>query len=161
MKRIIFAAAAALCLAMTTNADAQTRRTDAGTKERPNVEQTARRMTDRMTEALQLDEAQATQIYDLNLQRAQRMEEQRQQMQAARKAEAERMKSILTADQFAKWERMQGPKYGERRGHRPGDGRMATCDSCPCDKKRADCPRDAKGCCAKKAGRMSRSAEPR
>ncbi len=116
-------------------------------------------MTDRMTEALQLDEAQATQIYDLNLQRAQRMEEQRQQMQAARKAEAERMKSILTADQFAKWERMQGPKYGDHRRHRPGD--MATCDSCPCDKKRADCPRDAKGCCAKKAGRMSRSAEPR
>lgn len=161
MKRIIFAAAAALCLAMATNADAQPRRTASGTKERPTVEQTARRMTDRMTEALQLDEAQATQIYELNLQKAQRMEEQRQQMQEARKAETERMKSILTADQFAKWSQMQGPKYGERRGHRSGDGRMAACDSGRCDKKGADCPRDGKGCCAEREGRKNRGAEPR
>lgn len=118
-------------------------------------------MTDRMTEALQLDEAQATQVYELNLQKAQRMEEQRQQMLQARKTEAERMKSILTAEQFAKWSQMQRQKFGERRGHRPGDGRMAACDSCRCDRKDADRPRDGKGCCAGREGRKSRGAEPR
>ena len=57
----------------------------------------------------------------------------------ARKAEAEKMKSILTTEQFVQWSQMQAPRPGERgpqmmhKGDRRGGGKEC-CDK-PCPKK--------------------------
>ena len=87
-------------------------------KERPTAEQMAQRMTERMTQGLKLTEAQAKQVYDVNLQQVKDMAALREQMQTAKKAEAEKMKSILTTEQFMQWSQMQDRRPGQR-GHGP------------------------------------------
>ena len=63
MKKTIFAAFAALCMAAGTSAFAQPQRMERGPEagERPSVEQMAREMTDRMAERLKLTEKQSEQ----------------------------------------------------------------------------------------------------
>ena len=67
------------------------------------------------------------------------MQAMREKMQEARKAEAEKMKSILTTEQFVQWSQMQAPRPGERgpqmmhKGDRRGGGKEC-CDK-PCPKK--------------------------
>lgn len=139
MKQRIFAVAAALCLLAAPGAFAQNRNCKSGQtpKERPTLEQMIQRRTARMTEELGLNEKQAKEVYAINLKQAQQMEAHRAQMAKERQAEAAQMKSVLTADQFAKWSQMQGPKPGAHRGKK-GSG--------PC------CDKQNKGCC-KKEGR--------
>lgn len=118
MKKTIFAVAMTLCLMIGTGAFAQQPNKPATPRERPTAEQMAQKKTERMTEQLKLNETQAKQVYAINLQQIKDMEAQAKQMREARKAEAEKMKSILTTEQFVQWSQMQGPRPGQR-GHGP------------------------------------------
>ena len=128
MKKRIFAVAAALCLMAGTGAFAQEAKPAAAPKERPTVEQMAQRMTERMQKELKLTDAQAKEVYNLNFQQIKEMQ-------------AEKMKSILTTEQFVQWSQMQAPRPGQR-GHGPqmmkkGDRRGGGKECCdkPCPKK--------------------------
>lgn len=104
MKKRLFAALAAVCMMAGTSAFAQQAeapRTKA--KQRPTPEQMAQRMTDRMAEKYELTDAQKQQVYDLSLQQVQSMQEHRRQMVAERKASDEKMKGILTDEQYKQW----------------------------------------------------------
>lgn len=117
MKQRIFAIAAAVCLLAAPGAFAQNQqRKSEMSRQRPTVEQMARHRTERLTKELGLNETQAKEVYAINLKQQQQMEAHRAQMSKERRAEAEQMKSVLTADQFAKWSQMQGPKPGAHRG---------------------------------------------
>lgn len=142
MKKQIFAAVTALCLMATTTLFAQESKPKAEPKTPPTAEQIAQRQTDRMTERLKLTEAQAKQVYELNLAQVKEMQAMREKMRAARKAEADKMKSILTTEQFMQWSQMQGPRPGQhgkaphmkgKKGQKQGD--------CPKGCPRKDCPR--------------------
>ena len=131
MKKRIFAVAAALCLMAGTGAFAQEAKPAAAPKERPTVEQKELKLTD----------AQAKEVYNLNFQQIKEMQAMREKMREARKAEAEKMKSILTTEQFVQWSQMQAPRPGQR-GHGPqmmkkGDRRGGGKECCdkPCPKK--------------------------
>lgn len=63
-----------------------------------------------MTEKLNLSEKQSKQLYEVNLQDIKEMQAQAEQMRAYRKAQAEKMKGILTPEQFEQWKQMQGPR---------------------------------------------------
>lgn len=134
MKKKIFAAVTALCLMAGTSVFAQQQNKPDAPKERPTAEQMAQRKTDRMTEQLKLTEAQAKQVYAINLAQIKEMIAQREKMEAARKAEAEKMKSILTTEQFMQWSQMQGPRPGQ-----PGNGPHMKHKKGP---KQGDCPKD-------------------
>ena len=121
MKKRIFAVAAALCLLAGTGAFAQDSKKAPMMKERPTAEQ----MAQRMTEKLNLSEKQSKQLYEVNLQDIKEMQAQAEQMRAYRKAQAEKMKGILTPEQFEQWKQMQGPRHGMNRGPRRKDGRGA------------------------------------
>lgn len=141
MKKKIFAALTALCLMAGTSVFAQKNKPETP-RERPTVEQMAQRMTERMTKELKLNEAQTKQVYDVNLQQVKEMMAMREKMQAAKKAEAEKMKAILTTEQFMQWSKIQGPKFGDRdhgsqmmhRGGRKDADRKGSCDK-PCPHK--------------------------
>ena len=142
MKKRIFAVAAALCLMAGTGAFAQEAKPAAAPKERPTVEQMAQRMTERMQKELKLTDAQAKEVYNLNFQQIKEMQAMREKMREARKAEAEKMKSILTTEQFVQWSQMQAKRPGEQRGHGPqmmhkGDRSKAGKECCnkPCPEK--------------------------
>ena len=135
MKKKIFAAVTALCLMAGTSVFAQQQNKPDAPKERPTAEQMAQRKTDRMTEQLKLTEAQAKQVYAINLAQIKEMIAQREKMEAARKAEAEKMKSI----------RMSGQRgHGPQAMHKGGkDGKKnAECKD-NCDKPRP--AKDKKG----------------
>ena len=110
MKKRIFAVAAALCLLAGTGAFAQDSKKAPMMKERPTAEQMAQRKTERMTEKLNLSEKQSKQLYEVNLQDIKEMQAQAEQMRAYRKTQAEKMKGILTPEQFEQWKQMQGPR---------------------------------------------------
>ena len=141
----------ALCLMAGTSVFAQQNK-PAAPKERPTAEQMAQRKTERMTEQLKLNEAQAKQVYAINLAQIKEMIAQREKMEAARKAEAEKMKSILTTGQFMQWSQMQKQqmRMPGQRGHGPQamhkggkDGRKPADCKGNCDKP---CPaKDKKG----------------
>ena len=137
MKKRIFAVAAALCLLAGTGAFAQDSKKAPMMKERPTAEQMAQRRTERMTEKLNLSEKQSKQLYEVNLQDIKEMQAQAEQMRAYRKAQAEKMKGILTPEQFEQWKQMQGPRHGMNRGPRMKDGRgdkaaVREGRKCPC-----------------------------
>ena len=116
MKKKIFAAVTALCLMAGTSVFAQQQNKPDAPKERPTAEQMAQRKTDRMTEQLKLTEAQAKQVYAINLAQIKEMIAQREKMEAARKAEAEK-----TTEQFMQWSQMQQQqmRMSGQRGHGP------------------------------------------
>lgn len=72
-------------------------------------------------------------------------------MRAYRKTQAEKMKGILTPEQFEQWKQMQGPRHGMNRGPRMKDGRGdkaavregRKCAPCAGDRK-CDGPRSGK-----------------
>lgn len=107
-------------------------------------EQMAERRTEKLTRELSLNEAQARQVYQLNLKEAQAAAQQhkealarREQMMAKWKTyQAERdaqMKKVLTAEQYTKWSEMQQKMRECPRGHykgrkwQRGEGRMQEC----------------------------------
>ena len=151
MKKRIFAAAVALCLLAGTSAFAQDSKKVPMTKERPTAEQMAKGRTERMAEKLNLNETQSKQLYEINLQDIKDMQKQAEQMRANRKAQAEKMKGILTPEQFEQWKQMQGPRHGMNRGPRMKDGRGdkaavregRKCAPCAGDRK-CDGPRSGK-----------------
>lgn len=120
MKKQIFAAAMALCLMAGTSAFAQKNEKAPQLKQMPTVEQMARKKTERMTRELNLTDAQAKKIYQLNYNEIEKMQAMRQQMREARNAEAEQMKSVLTTEQFVQWAQMQdGPGRDGKHGIHP------------------------------------------
>ncbi len=139
MKKTFFAAFMAFCLLAGSSAFAQQNRSAQAPKERPTAEQMAQHRTERMTKELGLNEAQAKQVYALNLQQAKAMEAKRddkqadrQKMQTARQANDAQMKSILTADQYTKWSEMQNARQDGKHG--PKDCKSGKCgkDSLKC-----------------------------
>lgn len=145
MKKTIFAAFAALCMAAGTSAFAQPQRMERGPEagERPSVEQMAREMTDRMAERLKLTEKQSEHVYAATLEQLQTMEAHREAMRKARAEQAEKMKSILSTEQFMEWSKMQGPHPGARRGpqmmRKAPEGAPACREGACCDRP---CPRE-------------------
>lgn len=126
MKKGVFAALAAACLMIGSGASAQQQKAGNGMKERPTAEQMAQRQTERLTKELSLTEAQAKQVYDLNLAEIKAQEAQRQQEMAERKARAEKMKSILSDEQYAKWQQAQrAPRQGAPKEGRGGGKRVS------------------------------------
>lgn len=139
MKKRIFAAVAALCLMAGTGAFAQNgTQTRSGMREMPTAEQMARRQTDRLKEKLSLTDAQEKQIYEYNLQQIKEMQAQRERMRAARQAEAQKMKNILTPEQYAQWQQMQGQARGMR--GKQGDCNRAGKKGAKCCGKSCDKP---------------------
>ncbi len=142
MKKQIFAAAMALCLMATTTLFAQENKPQAEPRTPPTAEQLAQRQTERMTQQLNLTDAQAKQVYEVNLDQIKQMQAMREKMREARVAEADKMKSILSTEQFMQWSQMQGPRPGQ-----PGDGphmkhkKGPKQGDCPKDCPRKDCPR--------------------
>ena len=143
MKKQIFAAVAALCLMATTSLSAQESKPQARPKTPPTAEQIARHQTDRMAERLNLTEEQSKQVYEVNLAQVKRMQAMRKEMREARKAEADKMKSILTTEQFMQWSQMQGPRPGLQ-GKAPHHmkGKKGP--------KHGDCPQDCPQDCPRK-----------
>lgn len=131
MKKLMIGVAA-LLLATGTNLFAENR-TDA---KRPTAEQVARRQTDRQVEHLKLDKKQSKELYRLNLERNREMQRTRKAMRKSHAKRTEQMRSILTPEQFAQWQKMRQShcrrmEQGERpdlcrcngRAHRgPGEG---------------------------------------
>lgn len=162
MKKQIFAAVTALCLVATTTLFAQEAQPKVEPKTPPTAEQLAERQTERMTQRLNLTDAQAKQIYQLNLDQIKQMQAMREKMRQARMAQADKMKSILSTEQFMQWSQMQGPRHGQcgkgasmkhgkmgqpghcpkmmqgKKGMHPGNCPMAGKTSCPCKAQAAD-----------------------
>lgn len=123
MKKNIFAVAAAFCLMLGTGAFAQNGKQQGERRPMPTAEQMAQRKTDRMKEKLNLTDAQVEQVYVYNLEQIKQMESLRERMRADRQAEAEKMKSILTPEQYAQWQQMQGERGSRKPGARNGAGK--------------------------------------
>ena len=130
--RILGLMAAAMLLAGAT-ANAQERNANEN-NERPSAEQVAAKRTAHMTEALSLTEEQAKQVADLNLADAKRAEAHREANHASR----EKMKQILTPEQYAQWKQIsregahrrgngpQGSHHMNPQGHHKGHPGMAS-----------------------------------
>lgn len=126
---------AALLVWVGATAAAQERRGDDG--KRPTATERAEMRTARMTEALGLTAEQQEQVRALNLERAKNMEA----LCAARKANEERLKEVLTPEQYARWEQMSA--RGAHRGHDVRKGCRHAASGC-CDGD------TTAGCCRKK-----------
>lgn len=86
-------------------------------------EQRAKQATERLTKELGLDEAQQKQVYECQLEMSKNFtrpaegerpsrEEMQAQFEKSREKQKAEMKKILTAEQFAKWEKMQAERGG-------------------------------------------------
>ena len=142
MKKQIFAATMALCLMATTTLFAQESKPQVEPRTPPTAEQLAQHQTERMTKQLNLSDAQAKQVYEVNLDQIKQMQAMREKMREARAAEADKMKSILSTEQFMQWSQMQGPRPGQpgkapHMKHKKGPKQ----GNCPKDCPRKDCPR--------------------
>lgn len=147
MKKMIVAMAA-LMLMIGTGAEAQGRKNDMR-GEPPTPEQVAQKRTERMTRDLSLNEEQAKQVYNLTLEQARKgaqfrtqadaaRAEHMERMKAAREAEATQMKTILTSEQYAKWQENQD-KMMRRKGDCKRKG----------NKRDRGCAMESKRCCDK------------
>lgn len=130
MKKTIFAALMAVCLMAGSSVFAQDGKKAHMPKEKMTVEQMAKMRTEKMTQALKLDEKQAKQVYDYNMWQIKDMQSKHEQMKADRMASAEKMKTILTPEQYAQWEQMSGPKYMGKQGKCCKSGKMDKGDGC-------------------------------
>jgi len=80
-------------------------------------EQRAQKVTDRMTERLGLNEKQAQQIYALNLESQQRRKEVTPETaQQVRTEQMAKYKSILNAEQYARFEKTAAKRMNKHRG---------------------------------------------
>ena len=100
--------------------------------ERPRLtpEQRVERQTARLTEELSLTEDQAARLKAVNLEFAEKRHAMREVAREERRAEAEGMrakhdaavKGILTAEQFANYEKLMDERASKRKGRRGGKG---------------------------------------
>lgn len=128
----------ALFLMAGTSALAQESKSATAPKERPTTEQLARKATERMTEQLKLTDKQAEQVYEATLQRLRANEALREQARVAKSEEAEKMKSILSTEQFVRWSQMQNRP---RRGHGPQVGKNARAKRPECRPECCEAPK--------------------
>lgn len=136
MKKRIFAAAIALFLLAGTSVSAQETKGQQ-TKERPTAEQIAQRRTEKMAEKLNLNDAQKQQVYELNLEQAKKMQSHAELVRDARNANAEKMKAILTPEQYEQWKQLQSEqmhKGKQGQGDKVVRGCQERADK-PCPKK--------------------------
>ena len=117
--------------------------------------------TQRLAKALDLSPEQRAELEQFHRERAQRMVEQKAAYAAQKEKDRERMKQILTPEQFAKWEQMQ-QQMRSGADHRAGGPHCkgvapkqsdSTCARGACDKKGAQ-----KACCKKKEDCKKRGA---
>ena len=108
---------------------AQGERKDRGEYKKMTLEQRAEKQTDRMSMSLELTADQKQALYKANLESAHAFKQEREQRKAKMKelaqAREEKLKSILTPDQFQKHEAQKAERkknMQERRG--AGKGRM-------------------------------------
>jgi Spy/CpxP family protein refolding chaperone len=101
-------------------------------KEMQSPEQRAEKMTAKMTEELGLSVDQKQKIYQINLENAQKRQEQREamqvereakraEMQAQAKAQNDQIEAILTSEQKTKWEEVK--KENRQEIHEGSKGR--------------------------------------
>ncbi len=95
----------------------------------PTPTEMAEKRTARMTEALSLTPEQQEQVKQLNAEHAKRMEARRAEM----KAEQEQLRTVLTPEQYAKWEEMSKMGAHRRRGMNGGPEKKC----CPAGKCQA------------------------
>ena len=127
MKKLFFAVLTAGCMIAATTLSAQDRN---GRDGKPmTAEQIAKNGTERMAEKLKLDDVQKQEVYKLNLEQAQQMQQHRAQREAAeaeaRKADLEKMqqqradynaklKKVLSDEQYKQWTEQQQAQRGRR-----------------------------------------------
>ncbi|PZX58270.1 uncharacterized protein DUF4890 [Algoriphagus ratkowskyi] len=98
--------------------------------ERPSAEEIATRNTEKMAEQLALTDTQKQQVLDINLEFAKKNEAERKAEMEARKAEMEarkakskeqdnKIQSVLTEEQRAKWTELKAEKINDHRKGRP------------------------------------------
>lgn len=87
--------------------------------EKPNPEERAKQMTERVATELELSEAQKKQVLAINMEYAKKREAE---MEARKKEQQEheaKIQAILTEDQKAKWVELKDERKEHRKG-RPG-----------------------------------------
>ena len=112
--------------------------------------------TERLAKALDLSPEQRAELEQFHRERAQRMVEQKAAFAAQMAKDKERMKQILTPEQFAKWEQMQQQMRSGAHHHKGGPHCKgvapkrsdSTCARGACDKKGPQ-----KACCKKEHGK--------
>lgn len=115
----------ALLLTVVTSAFAAETEKKTAPKERPTIEQMARKATERMTRSLKLTDEQAGLAYEAVVERMRADEALREQARAVQTAEAEKMKAILDTEQFMRWMELQaqaphGRYHGAHHGPQAG-----------------------------------------
>jgi len=94
--------------------------------EKPNPEERAKQMTEKLASELELNEAQKKQVLAINMEYAKKreaeMEAQKAEMEARKKERQEqeaKIQAVLTEDQKAKWVELKDERK-EHRKSRPG-----------------------------------------
>lgn len=94
--------------------------------EKPNPEERAKQMTERLATELELSEAQKNQVLAINMEYAKKreaeMEARKAEMEARKKEQQEheaKIQAILTEDQKAKWVELKDERKEHRKG-KPG-----------------------------------------
>lgn len=94
--------------------------------EKPNPEERAKKMTERLATELELTEAQKSQVLAINLgyakKREAEMEARKAEMEARKKGQQEheaKIQAVLTEAQKAKWVELKDERHEHRKG-RPG-----------------------------------------
>lgn len=83
-------------------------------------EAAAKKMTEAMTEKYGLRDDQREAVYKANLEWAQTMHENREQMKEQHQMRDERLKDILDEDQYARMKEHKMEQRDKRKGHRMG-----------------------------------------
>ncbi len=142
MKKSIFGA---LCAALICCGTTFAQHRPSGNRPAPTVEQRAQMRTDRMTKELSLSDQQAKQVYELNLAAAKEADAQMAQMRKAREAQAAKLKTILTPEQYEKWVKSAREHHPGNMKHgrsaKPGEARggcQKKCDQKKCCKSKKD-----------------------
>lgn len=123
MKKLIMMLALCIGVQAVSLAQPQDRK---GSHRSMTPEQRAEKQTAHMQQALQLTDAQKKAVYELNLQSAKEMQAKRKDHKAAGKEQfkemhqqkEERLKSILSADQFAKYQSMKAERMNKMKQKR-------------------------------------------
>lgn len=161
MRKSILAALSVAVMMMTVSVSAQERNTENRERQKPTAEQMAQRLTDRMTEKLNLTPEQAKQVYALNYDRIlaheKSAENRRADMAAQRENTAASMQKILTPEQYAAWQanmEQARKNHGKAVGQHGGwKGRGKKC----CDNSQGECCKDkSKDCRSGKCDKSDR-----